>query len=110
MAQRGYSHRRYPAPPKVSGTCSVWKGDGYDYYAARGLGSVGQPWRNGVGTPLEDALSRLPVGARRVGSGKSARGTVVRAGSVSLSGIPEIEPIHVAVLVLAIGGILYFRK
>lgn len=107
MGHRRLAHSRYPAPPALEGVCSVWTGNGYDYYDAPGLGGVGAAWSNPVGTPLDEALPRLPFSARRVGSGAAARGTVATSGSRGLGDLFGFSTRQIVTAALVIGGILY---
>ena len=110
MDHRRHSLRGYPAPPALSGVYSVWRGDRYDYYEGGGMGAVGPAWRNPVGTPLDNALPRLPFGARKVGSGEAARGTVVRSGRVGLGDITGLNATQLSLVAAIIAGAIYLGR
>ena len=56
----------------------------YEYYRTPRGRKLGRPWTmtgNPVGTPVQDALPKLPQGSAWVGRGNRALGTVAQGGT-----------------------------
>ena len=86
--------------------CSVWNWETleYDYFEAPGAANIGgwkpltglgmQSRKHGrtaaLGLDVEEVLPRLPSGARKVGSGTAALGTLCQTGAVGL-GLPDLS-------------------
>jgi hypothetical protein len=78
------------APIQTHNICSVWRprNQCYDYYSCpHAYLNTPKGWKNKVGTPVEDSLPRLPIGARRIGQGEQALGALASGESV-WTGIP----------------------
>jgi hypothetical protein len=56
----------------------------YNYYRTPAGERLGRPWTmlgNPVGTPVQDALPKLPTGSRYIGRGERALGTIAQGAT-----------------------------
>lgn len=72
----------------------------YDYYEAAGssathAGAPPAPMRGTIGAVPEAATWRLPMGARKIGSGPLPRGRIASTGSPALGDLGELAGIGI---------------
>lgn len=97
-------------------TYSVWRPELglYDYYeTSPSLKDTTPPKpslsRSPFGLAPEEAAWKLPLGAKKVGSGKRAKGMIARNGGLAGLGdlLPDFGSLNI--LVLAVGGFFLWR-